>query len=471
MIKFNLKNCVKNKNILSLLSNYYLFTTSFEYILSSPQFTLVFLSMKQKAIYNLKKFLFYKLKELTVFSFNNKNALFSKRKFQFLFVTDFLCILLVSIFFQILNLILKQKFSFIPSFSRLTNFNSFLTIRKNNINCSSYILRFNIKLNNFVLFKSTFKVLKKFIYDRIFIEYFLQLILIFARKKIFTKTTQLLNILSFVYFSQLDFYLFTLLINKVKFKVKLNFKKTLIYIKKALKMVNKIFLFFNFKKKKLFFTKRKKSNFFSFNYKRINYTFLLIFSASFSLFSILKKEIFLFLSLNFNGIKTFPANCFNFLGFDLKIKKVLYEKKIFFNLNLKKEFMVKIVPLILLQNKFINFGLLNIFNKPLSFNLLTNYLSKNLFYWYLNFFFGFLIYYKNCSNFKKFILSVYYICKWSLLFTLAKKHKKSVKNILSNYFIYFNDLFFKNNSKLFSKNNLKLEDNFTFSSYIFNYQL
>ena len=55
---------LKIQNLLFLIKNYNLFNTNFEFILNSPQYSLLVFSMKQNELNYLKRFLFFKLKTI-----------------------------------------------------------------------------------------------------------------------------------------------------------------------------------------------------------------------------------------------------------------------------------------------------------------------------------------------------------------------------------------------------------------------
>lgn len=458
-----LKSGIKVKNVLPLLWNYTLFSCVFNNILNFPQYTLLLASMQQKEIYKMKKFLFYKLKNLS-FTLMLTKFLVSKNK-KSSFYNNFFFSLFIDLFFQILDLIFSQIFSFIPFQFRVQNLKFSLNIMTKVIK-PFYLISLSQNSKFSFLIKTSFKFLKKFVNDIKFGEYYLEIINFFFRVKIsetsfvFTNILKFKSLLNFMHFFQFDAFIYFI---TAKFSFNLNkhfqsrYKKLFFLLKISLQNISKKTIFV-YDMQEQYFLKRKKTFFSSFGYLRMDNFFLIYVFAPFSTFVLLKKQIHDFNKYIFN-LSNESLIKLNLLGFDIIKSRVVVttiKQKITCVLK-KKNFLTTrlLVPLKTLKTSFIKAGLLNVKYVPIYFEKLITFDSDTIFNWYLQFYFVFLNYYSKCLNFESFKLRFYYICKWSLLFTFAKKYKKTLKYVFSKYISQITNIFINRAMSFYLINNIK----------------
>jgi hypothetical protein len=167
-----------------------------------------------------------------------------------------------------------------------------------------------------------------------------------------------------------------------------------------------------------------------------------------------KLEFFLKSNLHFNSIKikfsfqkTIFAGFFFFKSVYLDRAKLLsyYSIK---NINsIKLKYITKVYgSLQKFKISVEKYGVLDKKLKPASISYLIFIHSKSIVIWFDFLFFGLLKYYKNCNNYKRLVIYIFYLLKWSLLYTLSKKHKKDLKIIFQKYLK--SGLFFKNKKEL-----------------------
>lgn len=130
---------------------------------------------------------------------------------------------------------------------------------------------------------------------------------------------------------------------------------------------------------------------------------------------------------------------------DLNMKSINFcgvkTKKEFLNLYTKRFILIKIFsPLREIKEELLKFGIFSRNQKPKAILYLINLFTKSIIIWYNTFIFGLLYYYKKTSNYKKLSYNLYYFLKWSLLYTLKKKHKKSLEKIVIKYWRHKNKI-------------------------------
>jgi hypothetical protein len=451
LLRFNPN--LKVKQVLPVSWNYSLFTSIFINLTNDPCHSLLFLSMQQNKLYKIKKFLFYILR-ISKFKIMLKKVILYKKDTHFTFVKQIFLLFLNQFYFQLLTLIFSHILSFIPFKFRSNDVKTHLNFLTDKVlfkqNC--YFLQFKLNCEFSFLVRSSFKFIKKFINDKTFIEQFLQIVYFFVYEKTyeiknylteFLKLKSIFNSIFFVQFDYFSIFIITKIIVNSTQTLKLVYYKFIHFVQKALKSVSK-FRFFNLKKS--FFLKKKIKMTSYFSYLRVNQILIIGFSGLFFRFCFFKRQIKLFYKNMFNLNIYENLKEFFFLGFTIlvlnNLKKMKSRNKYH---NIKKPLHLKpliyVIPLQQLYNAFKILGILNIQNKPKSVLSLTSFYNNNIFTWYLNFFLVFLFYYKKCSNFKNFSLKFYYICKWSLMLTLSKKHKKSLTYVLKRYVTFLSTIF------------------------------
>lgn len=463
---FKLKSGIKVKNVLPLLWNYTLFSFIFNNILNSPQYTLLLASMQQKEIYKMKKFLFYKLKNVS-FTLMFTKFLVSKNK-KASFYNKFFFSLFIDLFFQILDLIFSQIFSFIPFQFRVQNLKSSLNIMTK-ARKPFYLISLSQNFKFSFLIKTSFKFIKKFVNDIKFGEYYLEIINFFFRVKIsetsfvFTNVLKFKSFLNFMHFFQFDAFIYFI---TAKFSFNLNkhfqsrYKKLFFLFKISLQNISKKLLFL-YNTQKQHFSKRKNKFFSSFGYLRIDHFFLIYVFAPFSTFVLLNKQIHDFNKYVFN-LSNESLVRLNLLGYDIIKSRffvpIIKQKKTW--ILKKKNFSTTrlLVPLRTLKTSFINAGFLDVKYVPIYLEKLITFDGDIIFNWYLQFYSVFLNYYLECLNFESFKLRFYYICKWSLLFTFAKKYKKTLKYVFSKYISQITNIFRNRASLFYLMNNIKTKE-------------
>lgn len=126
--------------------------------------------------------------------------------------------------------------------------------------------------------------------------------------------------------------------------------------------------------------------------------------------------------INSQIICLFSQN-FQFLGFEF------YKQSPSIKLNpLKCKISLKIF-----RQKLVLFGILNIKTKPFALVHLIFLYSNNVIAWFNFLAYGILLYYRKATNFNRLVIYFYYFLKWSLLFTLGRKHKKPLNKIIAKY--------------------------------------
>lgn len=104
------------------------------------------------------------------------------------------------------------------------------------------------------------------------------------------------------------------------------------------------------------------------------------------------------------------------------------------NASLKQKRVLKIlIPLKKIKRNLRFFGIVNKNDKPSAINKLLLCYTEEIIIWYNALAYGLLKYYKNCSNYDKLCVYINYFFRWSLLHTLAKKHKKPLNKIIFKY--------------------------------------
>jgi hypothetical protein len=439
---------LKIKNLLFVIKNYNLFNTNFEFILNSPQYSLLVFSMKQNELRYLKHFLFFKLKTIN-FCFKKSSFLRSKQNTQEKFLNRIFSILLVHLFFYITKAIFSYFFSFIPQKFRSQNFQTQFDKFLKNIKIAKplvFTLNCSLAFNKLTLLQNFIKFLKKLINDNFFIKFAIFIFLIqlnfFSINELKLKMT-----ISFTIFEQIE-YLISFLLTKFVIdlykNISIRFKKIFYYVKLCLQQSfkNNAFKKQNYN---LFNTLKNKKNFVkvSFIYFKSLTSYFIAFFGNFSFFKYIIKKFSIFsknffpLDLNINNF-----NSFRFLGLQYKIVKrlkTIVNKDYFVSLKTKslKLSLLQYLPANKINVDLFNLGILNVQFKPSFFTKLLPVLNKNIFDWYFSFFNTFYNYYKKCKNFHKFCLILVYILKWSLFLTLGKKHKKSLKYVFLKYIRYF----------------------------------
>lgn len=437
-----IKHGLKTKNLLPLFWNYQIFSFVFNTIIVSPQYILLFLSIQQKKIYKLKKFLFYKIKKIN-FRKDSSNLLLVKQTLESNKFNQFFLLVLNHLFFHIIKLLYLQIFSFTPFKFRFNSFKTTPIDFEPTRNSNFYILKVNLFDNKYhYLLKNSLKFIKKFINDNTFNQYCLQVLLFLfqslIKKKFFwLNFLQLKYLLNNIYCKKFDFFIFsfiTTFILNVYINVSPSYKKIFFLLKISLQRLNKRNKFLNV------FLKKKYVKFQYFNYLRNNNEVLICFFSSFYNLYFFREYLHLYTQLTLKITSNILKSCM-FFGYKISTSFFLNKSKQQILWNWKKNpftdsLFLYFVPIKKLKYIFICLNILNSKNKPRHNNTLISLEANNIFEWYLKFFLTFKFYYKNCLNFKMFILRLFYICKWALLICLAKKHKKVLSVIIYKYSKY-----------------------------------
>jgi hypothetical protein len=216
--------------------------------------------------------------------------------------------------------------------------------------------------------------------------------------------------------------------------------------------------------------KKKTKASISTKYIRINKNVLIFFTGSILQFYSYKKQISFFLKNIFGITIQVYINNFSLLGFKFFIFCSFYK---YFPTNVKNNNFLKcsfkkLAPLILLKKTFIFLGFLNYQKKPKNFKKILNFLTFDILNWYSFLLIGLSTYYLVALNIKTLKLSIYYILKWSLLYTLVKKHKKTFSFILIKYLKYtkfFLKLLFKETKSIKSRKTMFFENRYFFKYF------
>jgi hypothetical protein len=436
------------KNIYHLLTNKNLLVLSYNQIITCPEnfvfdINLRYALSKDKAFF-LQNKMIKSIQTEVFFILNNKkpNSFKNNKQITTLFRQLSLKNLIIQqVVINILNIIFdkaKQSFpiNFIISKNRSQALNKFKKALQN----ANIGLQFkNIQILNKSHLIHFFKIIKQIIYDKKFIVFLEQFVLNVNFDIINLKYSKFYKIFCNICLIHLDYCIIqfckkktTLFLNDLIKKNK-NLKQTESLVLKALTFIkNKKFLTTCFTKRLKIYTKLTKTTQKFYYIRYIDSIF----------FGIYNKSIYSDL-LNLNVY--IPFFCKSFLNIHLKpqtwltlsTKKINFfavnYKKITYNSSVKKIIIKDFAPLQQIKQEFLKYKILAKNNKPKSLINLVNLYTKSIINWYNHLMFGLLYYYKKCLNYKKLICHLYYYLKWSLLYTLKKKHKKSIEKIVLNY--------------------------------------
>jgi len=457
--------------------NYSLFKKNFEDIVNDPQYSLLCLSMikKKKSIIFLRNFFFlnFRKKRLNVI-FKATLIIFKKLKNK-PFLVNVKTLLLYQIFVNSIKLCLKKIFFFIPFKYRsefiplkkgfLVKFTSLQTF---------HTIGFKVMPQTSNLLKGVFKFIKKLFINKEFIGYFFQLFKLLlklkTRKTFFRLLFQIESYFNTLYYNQVDcwfFYFSSQLLLSFNTKYNSINKKLSAFIKKALNSCKGNY--FLILQSKLFKLKKKAKTSIFIKYIRTNKTVLIFFTGSIFQLYCYKKQISFFFKNIFRLINAISIDNVYILGFKFHIfcgflKEPLKNAK---HMNIVHCTFKKLVPFKHLKKIFTYLGFLSYQKKPKNLRKIINFLSFDILNWYSFLIFGLHKYYFTASNAKMLQLSIYYILKWSFLYTLAKKHKQTVFFILIKYLKYTKFFF-----KVFTKKpqSIKVFKTMLFGkNYFFNY--
>lgn len=484
LIKIN--RYLKIKRILPLLWNYSIFSLCLDSVISSPNYLFLRLNMQQKKVNYIKKFIFFKLKRLKYKLIFKKLYLYKYNSNKNDFLNHLFFFVMLQILIFISNLLFLQIFSYIPFKFRAKNLKYFLIdtfiSKKKAVFFSFNFICFELRYCLSNLFKNSVKFIKKFLNDNNFLKYFFQIAIFLFQTKL-KNVKQFLglfldleNFLTKIYYSQVDCVIAFTIKKQIldsSINLKARYRTLIFFLEKAIFNGYKEHFY---KKKKCFKKVKNKRSSLLVNYLRVNKKILFIsWGSAFKLYSF-KKNLYQYFNSVFVSLQTSFNTSFSFLGFDYKINFVLQTVKSSYlkftnNIRFKKFFFIKRVLITNVKSFFINLDMLTIKNQPKYCTYLLFFYSTNILNWYLYFFFGLLKYYKNCSNLRNFFLSFYYICKWSLLYTLAKKHKKTVNFLITKYTKYINTTFSFMLKKVYLATSPLKQSNLLFLNYTYNYYL
>jgi hypothetical protein len=465
--------------LLPFFWNYSLFKKGFENIVNDPQYSLLYLSMikkKKNSLIFLQNILFLSLRKKRLKAIFNTTLIIFKKLEKKPFLLTVKVLLLSQIFIQSINLCLKKIFSFIPfKFrSNLMPAKKDLLLKLTSLQ-SFYTISFEIISQTSKFLKKMLKFIKKIFVYKDFLVYFFQffklILKIKTRKKFFRFFFQVEYFLNNLYYTQIDCWFFYISSQfSLNFSIKYGSLHTKLnsLIKAALNNCKSICLL-NCRQKISKLKKKTKASI-STKYIRINKNVLIFFTGSILQFYCYKKQISFFLKNVFGiNIKVYINN-FSLLGFKFYIFCSFYK---YFPTNVKNKNLLKcnfkkLAPLTLLKKTFMFLGFLNYQKKPKNFKKILNFLTFDILNWYSFLLIGLHTYYLIALNIKTLKLSIYYILKWSLLYTLVKKHKKTVSFILIKYLKYtkfFLTLLFKETKLIKFRKTMFFENRYFFKYF------
>jgi hypothetical protein len=313
-----------------------------------------------------------------------------------------------------------------------------------------------LKLDKFKSIHIFINFIKKYICDYKFIILLLEILKCkntfdFSDKNtFFIKSTHLLyKVINNIYFIKFNLYLIIFLkeynITIPLIKKKLKFE---IFIFKAFKSTLFLRVKINFLKFNLckIFLKSKillLYSFFQIAYTRFVNSFLLGFNGPKTIILFIKNKFELFLKSNLNlnfFLKKFYYKKIFFGGLlFFKTKQFYYFSlknltSIFRNVNTRIIQNIKIfISFDKLEILFQKYQILNKKQKPTAVKYLIFLFSESIIIWFNFLLLGLLKYYKHINNYKKLKIFIIYLFKWSIIYTLSKKHKKELKTIFKKY--------------------------------------
>lgn len=438
------------KNIYHLLLNKKLLVLSYNQILASPENFVFDINLRYALSIDKKSFLqnkIIKLIQIEISSnLNDKQShnfnivkqdrtLFNKLYLKHLIIQQLIN--------NILNLICNKAKKVLPeNFIILQKeVDALSKIKKAMQNVNIAIQFKDIQISNKSHFFIHFmKIIKQFIKDKKFIWFFEEFILNNTFHNLDTKSSKFHKVICDIYLIYLDYGVLQFCKKKISvffsYNVKTNnkLKHIELLVLKALTLIKNKTVLTNWfvKKNKLqktsqkFYYIRYFDNIFFGIYNKSVYTSLLdlnnyiIFYCKSVLNLNLKSQVWLNLSLN-----------------EINFSAINNKKISYCNLSKKKAIVKNFVPLKQIKKELTKLYIIDTQCRPKPLLHLVNLFTKPIFSWYNFFLFGLLFYYKNCLNYKKLLHNLYYFFKWSLLYTLKKKHKKSIENIILKYSTIF----------------------------------
>lgn len=442
-------------NINYLLTNNSLLELSFNQILDSPNNLLFHINLNQNLKKNKKLCLLKKISQLLKnekqqyinflnFYLKNKEKSFVLK--NFLIINLVIKQLIANILYKIFEFHLIKKLLPLDCFYIADN--NLKAHRKLNIILKK--INFGFQFDKVIIFDKIklifiLKIIEQQILDIKFIFFLKKLLLVIKKTKLFfDKASKFYQIICNIYLSQFDFFLIRFLKNRTLNSFKwyelynrlIKTKSIELLILKALSIKNNninLQYILNFKNQKL---QLKKQLYY------IRYLDNIFIGGSlFSLNNLKLVLKFFFKSNLYFKIAILNWKCLNksFINFLAKKKKKVY--KFFFKTKTKcviKPFIQEFAPLKSIKKQFYNLGLIKKNNKSKIMTILINLYTKSIIIWYNFFFRGLMIYYTQTINYKKLISNVQFFLKWSLLYTLKKKHKKSLYKIIIKYWSHKN---------------------------------
>ena len=427
----------------------------------SPQF---FIENKLLMLNNIKKF----IKTRIFFVYNSKKPELSpKHTNSFLKKLFIQNLVIKQSLANILSKVFKNKKKLLPP-----NFYIIDTNRETLKKLSEVFKKTNLGIfcNNLeictkITFRYFIKILKSAVVDQHFISFVTNFFACIEINTLFTdKSSKFYKIFCNIYLAKFDFFILNFFKNHVvkstpkfvnnKFKVA---KKVAPLVASAL-LTAKARFFFMFKQ---IYSKKCVVAPILFYIRYLNHFF---FGTSF-----LKPSL-----LNFSiTISYFFKST---LHFNIKIQKwVNLHKKSSFFFGIHKTrlfkfftkrllFVKNLCPINKLTKELLKFGVLYKSKKPKAIIYLITLYTNTIIIWYNNLIFGILYYYSKTANYLKLFNNTYYCLKWSLLYTLKKKHKKALEKISIKYWTQ------QNNNLLvtITKNNINMTRNL---AYIYKYKL
>jgi hypothetical protein len=442
----------KFKNIYRYLSDLNLLLFSYEEMLNKPQNIFFNKDFKQNII-NIKwlSYLSNNIKKETYAFFSNVCILEKKHdNFHCIKLQGFVIELLIKKILYGVHAIFLKKIS--EDLLIIKNIN--LELKKITLLFANYLYVVSVNFSILIKEKTFINLIKanilNFKFNKILLK-FLKSINNLQTNFFIKKNNSLYKVILNIYLTKLDLYLMTFLkeYNITLPSIK-KFKRFEVFILKSTKASH-------FLLKKTRFA--LKLNFYKIKFRQPHFFFLVSFhilyirflknvlfglngNRAIIIFVKNKFEFFLKANLHFSTIKTklcfqetIFAGFFFFKSFYSHRPKPFNHRSIK-NINLIKQKYTINVYLCLQKLKILleKYGVLNKKLNPAPILYLTFIYSDSIIIWFNFLFFGLLKYYKNCNNYKELAICIFFILKWSLLFTLSKKHKKSLKIIFQKYF-------------------------------------
>lgn len=305
-----------------------------------------------------------------------------------------------------------------------------------------------IQFSNFEILNNTsltymVKIIQQITHDKKFIDFFKWLICNTNLKDLSKKASKFYKLLYMILFTKLDHFVLYLCkknINKCLYssvKKSKNLKIVEFLVSQALILFEKKH-FLAFKKEQGFLIQRKQiiPAFYYIRYLS-NIFFGFVNKSIYSNFFNLKNNIQFFCKSFFNsefitkGWLNLDKKFIYFCGIiKKKVTQKIYKKKSFIK---KTIFIEEFAPLHEIKKELMKLKIIQKNNKPKALSNLTCLYTKSIFIWYNYVLFGLIYFYKKTTNCKKLVYNLHYFFKWSLLHTLRKKHKKSIKKIVLKY--------------------------------------